>query len=131
LRGHSDDPRLPKEYPDPPDYKYLDVPYVQLAKGECGNPARLMSKPAIINAMMNGANSGVVCVRVHEDDDVMGSARQFNQTDQPKFREEKMETHNATVKEVHAARGACAHTSVELCLFSFDVAYVCRWLTAV
>jgi len=100
LHGHSDDPRLPKEYPDPPDYKYLEVPLVQLSKGACGDPARLMSHPAIIDAMMNGTNSGVVCVRVHEEDDVMGLARHFNQTDQPKFREEKMETTNATVKEV-------------------------------
>ena len=60
LHGHSNDPRLPKEYPDPPDYKYLDVPLVQLSKGACGDPARLMSNPAIIDAMMNGTNSGVV-----------------------------------------------------------------------
>jgi hypothetical protein len=44
-----------------------------------------MSHPAIIDAMMNGTNSGVVCVRVHEEDDVMGLARHFNQTDQQKF----------------------------------------------
>jgi len=100
LRGHSDDPRLPKDYPDPSEYRYLEVPQVQLAKGECGNPARLLSHPAIIDAMMNATNSGVVCVRVHEEDDVMGLARQFNHTDQQKFREEKMETYNATVKEV-------------------------------